>query len=69
MVGREQKVIAVVDHHVERRVVVGAATSARLAGGLVDDDARPARREAHRGGEPGKSGTDDVDRAGHQMKA
>ncbi len=69
MIGREQQVIAVVDHHVERRVMVGPAAPAGLAGGLVHDDVRALRRKTHRGGEPGKSGTDDVNRARHQMKA
>ena len=63
MVGREHKVIAVVDHHVERGVVIGATPSSSLAGGLVHDDACPARREAHCSGEPGKPGADHVDRA------
>ena len=40
MIGREQQVIAVVDHHVERGVVVGPAAPAGLAGGLVHDDVR-----------------------------
>ena len=69
MVGREQQVIAVVDHHVERRVMIGPAAPAGLAGGLVHHDACAARRKAHRRGKTGKSGTDDMDRLRHQMKA
>ncbi len=69
MVAREHKVIAVVDHHVQRRVVVRAATSSGLAGGLVQHDPFPARRKTNRGGEPGKSRSNDVDRARHQIKA
>jgi hypothetical protein len=69
MIGREQQVVAVVDHHVERRIMIRPAAAAGLAGGFVHDDARAVRRKAHRSGEPGKSGTDDVYRARHQMKA
>ena len=69
MIAREQKVIAVVDHHVEHGIVVGAATPPGLTGGLVHHHAGSRRGEAYRGGEPGKSRTDHVNRARHQMKA
>ena len=48
----------------ERRVIIGTATPAGLAGGLVQHDvARPAR-QANRRGEPGKPGADDMARTG-----
>jgi len=73
VIGREQEVIAVIDHHVEGGIVVGAATPSGLAGSLVHGDVRPARRKPHRGGKPGQPGSDDVNgslhRVWHQMKA
>ena len=61
--------VAVVDHHVEQRIMIGPAAASRRAGGLVYDDGDPARRQAHGGGEPGESRADDVDGTPHQMKA
>ncbi len=69
MVAREQQVIAVVDHHAELRIVIGAAAPAGLPGRLVHDHALGLRREANRGGEAGQSGADDVDGARHQTNA
>ena len=50
-------------------IVIGAAAPAGLPGRLVHDDALAALGEAHRGGEAGKPGADDVDRARHQTNA
>jgi hypothetical protein len=61
--------IAVVDDHVELLIVIGAAASARLPRRLVHDDILAALREPDSGGKAGQSGTDDVDRARHQMNA
>ena len=69
VIAREQQVIAVVDHHAELRIVIGAAAPARLPGRLMHDDALAPLGEANRGGEAGKSGTDDVDGARHQTNA
>ena len=69
VVAREQQVIAVVDHHAELRIVIRAATSARLARRLVHDDTLAPFAQANRGGEAGKPGTDDVDGARHQTNA
>ena len=69
MIAREQQVIAVVDHHVEHRVMIGPAAATGAAGGFVHHDPCPAIGKPHRGGEPGKSRTDDVNCAQHQMKA
>ena len=69
MIAREQKLIAVVDHHIEQRVMVGPAAPSGPPGDLVHDDACPASRKTHRGSEPGKSRANDVDRARHQMTA
>jgi len=69
MIGRQQQVIAVVDHHVERRVVIGPAAPPGLARRLVHDDGRSAIRQTDRGCEPGEPGPNDVDLVRHQMKA
>ena len=63
VVARQQQMIAVVDGHADRGVVVGAAAPAGESGGLVHDDLRAARQKPHRRGEPGEPGADDVDRA------
>ena len=68
-IAREQQVIAVVDHHVEYRVMIGSTAASGSAGGLVHNDPCPKGRKPHRGGEPGESRADDVDGARHQMKA
>src|SRR5579883_3318236 len=57
--------IAVVDHHAERRVVIGAATAAREGRRFVHGDALAAPGKAHRGRKPGKSSPDDMDGARH----
>ena len=69
VIAREQQVIAVVDHHVELRIVIRAAAPARLARRLVHDHALAGGREPDRGGKAGEPGTDDMDRARHQMIA
>jgi hypothetical protein len=53
MVGRQQQMIAIVDHHVELRVVIGAAAPARLSRRLVHSDVLAARGEADGGGKAG----------------
>ena len=69
VIAREQQMIAIVDGDAELRVLVGAAAPARLPGLLVHDHALAAFGEANRGGKAGKPGTDDMDRARHQMNA
>src|SRR5262249_60968753 len=66
VMGRQQRVSAVAYHHAGGGVGKGGAAPASLAGGLVHDDTGAAPGQAHGGGEPGQSGTDDVDRARHQ---
>ena len=53
--------IAVVDHHVERGVEIGAAAAAGLVGGLVQRHAHARRAQPHRRGQAGKTGADDMD--------
>ena len=53
--------IAVVDHHVERGIVIGAAAAAGLIGRFMHDDALAGLREPHRGGEAGNPGADNMD--------
>ena len=60
-IARQQKVVAVVDDHAERRIEIGAAAPAGLARRLVDDDVPSPVGEAHRGGKPGEASPDDVD--------
>ena len=69
MIARQQQVIAVVDHHVERRIVIGAAAPAGLAGRLVDDDRLPGFAQPNGRGETGETGADDVECARHQTTA
>ena len=39
VIARQQQMVAVVDHHVERGIVKGAAAAARLIGRFMHDDA------------------------------
>ena len=64
-IARQQQMIAVVDGHAERGIVIGAAAAARERGGLVHHDLPAAFSQRHRGGEPGEAGTDDVDGRRH----
>src|SRR5919109_4847920 len=61
--------VAVIDDHVERRVMVGPAAASGYAGPLVHDHTAPAPRQPHGGGKPGEPRADDVNRPRHQMKA
>ena len=69
MIAREQQVIAVVDHHAELRIVIGAAAPARLPRRLMHDDALAPFAQANRGGKAGESGAYDVDGTRHQTNA
>ena len=60
-IARQHQVIAVVDSHAERGIVVAAATPAGLVGGLVQHDLRAGFAQPHGGGESGEPGADDVD--------
>ncbi len=64
LVARDQQVVAVVDAATQRRVEIGAATSARLRRRFVDGDADPCLAQPQRGGEAGQSGADDMDVGG-----
>ncbi len=64
----QQKMIAVVDHHADRGVVIGAAAAAGKSGRFVHDHGFAARAEFERGGETGKTGADNVDGACHQTR-
>jgi hypothetical protein len=61
--------IAVIDHHAERRVVIGPAAPSGMIGGLMQHDREAALTEANGGGEAGKAGTYNVDRSPHQAIA
>jgi hypothetical protein len=67
VVGRQQQVIAVVDLHVERGIVVRAAAPARLPGRFVQDDRCARLGEPNGGRQPGETRADDVNRAPHQI--
>jgi len=58
--------IAIVDHHVERRVVVRTATAAGLIGGLMQGHLDARRAQASGRGKAGQSSPDDMDRCDHQ---
>ena len=64
-IAREQKVIAVVDRHADRRVVIGTAAAAGERRGLVHDEAPTARGKLERGRQAGEAGTDNVHRCSH----
>ncbi len=63
-VARQDQVVAVVDRHAKRCVVIGAATPARLHGSFMNDDAAAVDRKAHRGGEAREPGADHMDFSG-----
>ena len=55
VIARQQKMIAVVDRHADRGVVIGAAAAAGECGRLVHDDvARRARRAARAADRPAR---------------
>ncbi len=60
VIARQEQMIAIVDHHAERRVEIGAATPAGLRRGLMDDNLIGMRREPQRRGEAGEAGADDM---------
>src|SRR5262245_21659088 len=65
----EDQVIAVVDHHAERRVVIAPAAPSGMVSSLMQRDREAAVAEANGGGEAGKSGAYDVYGARHQAIA
>src|SRR5262249_60905713 len=67
MVAGKQKMIAIVDHHIEQRGMVGPATASRRAGGLVQDDGDPPRGKTPSGGKPRQPRSGDGNRPRRQM--
>ena len=65
-VAGQQQMIAVVDRHIERGIVIGAAAAAGLVGGLVHGDVNARRAQACCCCKTGQSRADDVDRSDHQ---
>jgi hypothetical protein len=57
--------IAVVDRHADRRIVIGAAPPAGEGGGFMHDDAMVRRGEPYACGQAGKAGANNVNGAGH----
>ena len=68
MIARQQEVIAVVDCHADRRVVIGTAAAAGKSGRLVHEDVPALRREPHRRGQAGETGADDMNRSAHHTR-
>jgi len=60
---------AVVDLHVERRIVIGAAAPARLPGRLVHDHALAAFAQPNGGRKTGETRADHMRGARHQTTA
>ena len=69
VVTRQQQVIAVVNHHADRGVVIRTAASSGDIGGFVHGNGLAALRQLDRSAEPGEAGADDVDGARHQISA
>ena len=67
-IARQQEVIAVVDRHADRRVVIRTAAAAGKSGRLVHDDVPAPRREPHRGRQAGETGADDMNRSAHHTR-
>ncbi len=63
----KQEMVAVVDRHADRSIVIGATAAASEGGGFVYDDGFAERREPHSGGQAGKAGADNVDRSAHPI--
>ncbi len=68
VIAGQQQMIAVVDGHADRRIVVGTAAAPGERRGLVHDHTIAARGQFERGRKAGKTGADDVDRTGHQIR-
>ena len=66
-IARKQEMVAVVDRHADRSIVIGAAAAAGECGRLVHGDGSAARRQPHGGGQAGKAGADNVDRSAHPI--
>ena len=67
-IARQHEMVAVVDHLAEGGVVIGAAASAGVPGGLVHHDATMPRVEREGGREPRQARADHMDGAGHQNR-
>ena len=68
MIARQQKMIAVVDGHAERGIVIRTAAAADERRGLVHDHTLAARGKLQRGGQSGKAGSDNVDGPRHHTR-
>src|ERR1700733_2243196 len=65
----EQKVVAIIDGHAERGVMVGAAAATGERSRLVDHHlAAPQRREADCGGKAAEAGADNMNCPGHRFR-
>ena len=68
-VARQQKVVAIVDGQVGRRIEIRTAAAACLLRGLVDMHAPIRVRQSHGCRKAGNSGANDMNAVLHQMKA
>ena len=68
MIAGQQKMIAVVDRHADRGVVIGAAAAAGEGGRLMDHDGAALRGEPHGRGKAGEAGADNVCRSSHHTR-
>ena len=57
----QHQMIAVVDHHVDRGIMVGAAAAAGLVGGLMQRHIHARSAQPCRRGEAGHTGANDMD--------
>ena len=68
VIAGQQQMVAVVDRHADRRIVIRTAAAAGEGGRLVHHDGAALRREPHRGGKAGEAGADDVSCSAHHTR-
>ena len=69
VIARQHQMVAVIDRHANGAIEKRTAASAGIGGRLVHDDLRRRPRQLHRRCKSGKTCTDNVNGAGHQMIA
>ena len=68
VIAGQQQMVAVVDRHADRCIVIRTAAAAREGGRFVHHDGAALRCEPHRGGKAGEAGADDVSCSAHHTR-